>query len=516
MIGRSKQPGFWTFSRRFGSKRAAAMRRYQAWKADNRGASIIIFALSLPILIGFIGLGVETSYWYLERRELQEAVDSAALAGAFEKLQNGSVTQIRLDSAAGAAIARSGFSNPTTITISNPPVSGIFIGDSSAVEAVLKESYGTHFAAVLGLSTLDIETRAVAKLHGGSSTRACILSLEPCFMRPNEGPGIIIQGSTDLQVPDCAIHSSDACQGIDVPGNPTVDAECITASGDVNNTVDGGQLEDNSRNFTLDCGFPQIHQKGPPDPYAGINLTPLDAELAACGDPAAPDPSGDGGTTTRTFQPGRYCAMNLLGGNGEINYLMPGIYYVETSILINGGSLESAILGDGSRAPVIFIQPDSNDFDFRGQGNLYLVGPRGDNPNEVIRLNMTPTASLPNPPDSGDFIQDDAFAALVRYSPTQAVDFSGLTLVNFSDDDLGEANNCPNKLNGDGVMFIDGTIYYPKTCVVFTGNASTASSNCFQLIGGNISLSGNFGLSVNGCSDSINLAMYPPMVGLVE
>jgi hypothetical protein len=52
--------------------------------------------------------------------------------------------------------------------------------------------------------------------------------------------------------------------------------------------------------------------------------------------------------------------------------------------------------------------------------------------------------------------------------------------------------------------------------VVWTGNASTGTSDCFQLVAGNISLSGNFNMTITGCDDSVSLGVYPPVAGLVE
>ena len=49
---------------------------------NQKGAIIIIFALSLIVLIGFAALGTEVGRWYLTRVELSKAVDAAALAGA--------------------------------------------------------------------------------------------------------------------------------------------------------------------------------------------------------------------------------------------------------------------------------------------------------------------------------------------------------------------------------------------------------------------------------------------------
>jgi len=49
---------------------------------NQKGAILIIFALSLTVLVGFAALGTEVGRWYLTRAELSKAVDAAALAGA--------------------------------------------------------------------------------------------------------------------------------------------------------------------------------------------------------------------------------------------------------------------------------------------------------------------------------------------------------------------------------------------------------------------------------------------------
>ena len=49
---------------------------------NQRGAFVVIFALSLLVLLGFVALGIEGGRWYLVRAELAKGVDSACLAGA--------------------------------------------------------------------------------------------------------------------------------------------------------------------------------------------------------------------------------------------------------------------------------------------------------------------------------------------------------------------------------------------------------------------------------------------------
>jgi Flp pilus assembly protein TadG len=50
--------------------------------ADRRGAVMPLLALSLPIIIGFAGLGTEAANWYLTKRTMQGAADSAAAGAA--------------------------------------------------------------------------------------------------------------------------------------------------------------------------------------------------------------------------------------------------------------------------------------------------------------------------------------------------------------------------------------------------------------------------------------------------
>jgi Flp pilus assembly protein TadG len=49
---------------------------------NEKGAFVVIFALCLMILLGFVALGIEGGRWYLVKSELSKSVDAAALAGA--------------------------------------------------------------------------------------------------------------------------------------------------------------------------------------------------------------------------------------------------------------------------------------------------------------------------------------------------------------------------------------------------------------------------------------------------
>lgn len=59
---------------------------------DKRGNSLVIAAAFLPVLMGSAGLATDTIQWALWKRELQRAADSAAIAGVYDRVQNGGQT----------------------------------------------------------------------------------------------------------------------------------------------------------------------------------------------------------------------------------------------------------------------------------------------------------------------------------------------------------------------------------------------------------------------------------------
>ena len=55
---------------------------YTKFKSAQRGAVMVLFALLLPLLFGFMGLSIDVGLAYVEKGKVQDIADSAALAGA--------------------------------------------------------------------------------------------------------------------------------------------------------------------------------------------------------------------------------------------------------------------------------------------------------------------------------------------------------------------------------------------------------------------------------------------------
>ena len=68
--------------------KAAAIRKpaalLQRVLHDKRGLSAVTVAVSLPVLFGVAGLGIDTGLWYTIKRQNQSAADAAALSAAYE------------------------------------------------------------------------------------------------------------------------------------------------------------------------------------------------------------------------------------------------------------------------------------------------------------------------------------------------------------------------------------------------------------------------------------------------
>jgi Putative Flp pilus-assembly TadE/G-like len=143
-------------------------------RSAQRGQVLPLVAISLTVLLGIAALAVDVGYLRYQQRVQQYAVDSAAVAGAWQLL-NGQTPQ----SAVIAAAASNGFTNDGTrvlVTANTPPQSGPYQSDTNAVEAIITVAHPAWFSSIFGRRQNWVSTRAVALIRGNSG--ACIWSLQ--------------------------------------------------------------------------------------------------------------------------------------------------------------------------------------------------------------------------------------------------------------------------------------------------------------------------------------------------
>src|SRR5262249_35275743 len=98
--------------------------------------------------------------------------------------------------------------------INNPPTSGSYTTDSSAVEAIISQNTPTFFMQVLGFNLLPVRARAVAK--AGYST-ACIFALDK-----TASGALSLGGGSTLNLGCGGVSESNNPKSISVTGSTTL------------------------------------------------------------------------------------------------------------------------------------------------------------------------------------------------------------------------------------------------------------------------------------------------------
>jgi Flp pilus assembly protein TadG len=156
---------------------------------SNRGQVLIIFVLVIVALIGFTGLAVDGGNIYSDRRQAQNAADTAALAASLQRISwskanSGAVCSSFdtenhvLPSCSSSTIntaldmaAKNGYQNNggnTKVYVYSPPKDGPYASCSSPcvpadyIEVVIQHDNPTYFAKVLGIQTLSNTVQATA------------------------------------------------------------------------------------------------------------------------------------------------------------------------------------------------------------------------------------------------------------------------------------------------------------------------------------------------------------------
>lgn len=300
-------------------------------RRSTRANVATIFALSLPIVVGAAGFGVETSYWYYSSLKLQATADAAAYAGALEQISGSDKPTII--AAATRSAATNGLGSGT-IVVNTPPVSGPNTA-KKAVEVVVGVMLNRMFTSIFTQGQVPEQARAVALIT--SASKACVLALDL-----SASQAALFSGNTSVTLIGCSVMANSiASDAIKLQGSAGLQADCLISGGGVllNNPV------------TTVCAAPITQALPAADPFADLPA------------PAASNPCQN--DNKATLSPGTYCSGMTLKGNVTLS---PGVYVVQGDLKINANA---AIIGSG----VTIFMSGSSTVSMNGNASVKLSAP---------------------------------------------------------------------------------------------------------------------------------------------
>lgn len=321
--------------------------------ARNRsGALGMVFALALPMVVGFTGLGVDATFWIGEKNKLQSATDSAAVSAAYAAHSGANATSIRSEAGTHYQKIYGTEASQITYQTQNPPISGALAGDTAAVSISATKPQPTYFSSVFGVKNVNVGAKSVAKVTDAGD--ACILALHPTV-----DCAVLATGNTTAHL-NCGIAAnSNDSRAVYFTGSADVKATSVRAVGSV---AIGG-----SAKVSVSPGSTQNNAAPIDDPYGpngrNLQVPPTSSGCAAHGLRVKKD---------TTLNPGRYCnGMNFQKGTATLN---PGVYVVD------GGTFKANAQANvvGSDVTIILTGSGNTYADLRlnGSANLSLHAPK--------------------------------------------------------------------------------------------------------------------------------------------
>ncbi len=313
---------------------------------DRSGAVLLLTAISLPLLLGFVGLAVDGNVWYANKRIVQTVVDSGALAAALEMQRTGNGDEM-YDAVALTATAN-GY-DPSTgdvLQINQPPLYGAFAGNADAVEVVMERAAPTLFSGLFVAEPFTISAHAVAMVR---DIETCVSALDP-----TASGAIMVSGGAEVTLA-CAVGVNSSDDGALTESGRN---SCLTATKVM---VVGGMSGD-----CIETSEGAVEGANPvDDPFATLE----EPSVGPC-DHNAKVRIGNGDVTT--LSPGVYCGGIEVVSGGNVTF-SPGLY------VIDGGGFKVAGNSSASGTDVtFFITEDAGSgarINFEGGAEVSLSAP---------------------------------------------------------------------------------------------------------------------------------------------
>jgi hypothetical protein len=302
---------------------------------DEGGQALPLCGVCMVAILAFVAMAIDVGQLRLQKRQMQAAVDAAALAGALEVSACGSTKDCTaMTTAAKQAVLENGFTVATPLTQCTGTASGLTLwvnngpcelgstsadpnyGNSKYVEAELSGQVNTLFAGLVGFRTMTIKVRSEA---AGTPPDYCVIATADSASTTQ---GITLQGGSTggINAPNCGIYDDDTnTSNALVDNSGTVTSQKFMIVGGIQNS--GATISP----------APTTNATAIADPLSYLSTNGDAPSAGSCTGQSSLPANG------ATLTPATFCSGITLNPNVAIT-LSAGTYYIEGGITVDTGA----------------------------------------------------------------------------------------------------------------------------------------------------------------------------------
>ena len=355
-----------------------------------KGQALVLIALGIVGLVAITALAIDGGNAFSERRNAQNAADTAALAAALEKIQDYPASDgdgINFSAAALNLAVVNSFNNDgitNTVAVHNPPVagckgvSGPYVGNNDYIQVVININVNTYFAQVVGVTQTESCVEAVARAKTGTVGPLffgnAVVGLDPTgtsFLAQSNAQHWTIKGGGVF----ANNNALDKHSNVIFP-----DGHCVTAVGSATGFPCGGT----SGNTGLKFNYPSdIIPLLPPIPPCTGTATVSGGKIREQVGKEGLGSVWNGNFDEYPWSPGLYCITDA-GGNIHNLVEATGVtFFIQdtdfTMKYNGGGAFAAQAPTSGTYEGVLMFSnitasPCTQNVEFRGNGSTGIVG----------------------------------------------------------------------------------------------------------------------------------------------
>jgi hypothetical protein len=289
--------------------------------AHNRGQIMLLTAMAIIMLLGFVGLAIDISFFYTSKRHMQTAADAAAIAAAKALRNNG--TYGSATKAAKDVARLNGFdvgANGVTVTAEPPKTSPY--NTAGYVQVTVARPEPTFFLKVLGFNSMNVSARAIS---GAEDAPSCIYTLDS-----STPSSLNLTGSSQVNMACGVMVGSNSSTALNVSGSASLTASSI---GVVGGTQSSKGISPSPRAHIALCG----------DPLASLAPPSSGPLQSATMDKISGTGNGKGKGKQVTLSPGLYRGGIQVTNNANVRFDQGTYVLAGGGLSVTGSSTISGV-----------------------------------------------------------------------------------------------------------------------------------------------------------------------------